>query len=605
MAVRPRSQAAEWDCLAPTGPRSAGSRPPLDSCMRRQHLAGPPRDGGAGGRWCEAVEGGASRRSGGGKALNFEDLSREQLLRLLVKRDTERRLGLVWERDEIEHDAALNGDFVAMDLDRGASAGAGPWSNLLIAGENFDALRWLRMTHNGRVRLIYIDPPYNTGNRDWVYNDRFVSKDDGFRHSQWLEFMHRRLVLARDLLAPDGAIFVSIDDNEGPYLKALMDDVFRPERFVTSFIWRKVDSPNDNKVKVAPDHEYIHCYASGEALARWRRLSAASILEAFTQTDERGRLYRDRLLRKNGKSSLRSDRPTMFFALIAPDGTEVWPIREDGQDGRWSHARQGVTKAENEGRLIWKRISDASGVPFWIPYVREFAPEVAERPFPSIWADVMTTRQAKAHHADMFPGEEPFVTPKPEQLLARIIGMATEPGDVVADFFLGSATTAAVATKMGRRWIGVERDPAIAEYARRRLAKVAEGESGGVSEAVGWDGGPVAFARLSPRRIRFEDLAYDLEPEQVWLAVQAMHRLPLSPLPPGADFQVAAGGGRAVAYCDRFTAAAEAGLRAAAAEHPFLVVYAHTPRPVRDAIGPSDRVEVRAVPDHLIQRFQG
>jgi adenine-specific DNA-methyltransferase len=213
------------------------------------------------------------------------------------------------------------------------------------------------MTYSGRVRVIYIDPPYNTGNRDWVYNDHFVSPEDRFRHSQWLDFMHRRLQLAQELLAPDGAIFVSVDDNEGPYLKALLDQVFTRLMFVTSFIWRKVDSPNDNKVKVAPDHEYIHCYASERALARWRRLSSDSILDAFSQRDEKNRLYRDRLLRKNGKSSLRTDRPTMWFALQDPDGNDVWPIRDDKKEGRWSHAKKGIDELKKENRLIWKQVT--------------------------------------------------------------------------------------------------------------------------------------------------------------------------------------------------------------------------------------------------------
>jgi hypothetical protein len=143
----------------------------------------------------------------------YEHLDRDSLVRLLERRDAERQLGLVWERDEIEADQAINDDFVALRLDPALSHGEAPWRNLIIEGDNFDALRALRMSHKGAIRCIYIDPPYNTGNRDFVYNDRFVDKTHRFRHSLWLEFMYRRLLLARELLAEDGAIFVSIDDN--------------------------------------------------------------------------------------------------------------------------------------------------------------------------------------------------------------------------------------------------------------------------------------------------------------------------------------------------------------------------------------------------------
>ncbi|MBP8804736.1 MAG: site-specific DNA-methyltransferase, partial [Pseudoxanthomonas sp.] len=155
----------------------------------------------------------------------YDDLDRETLIRLLQRRDAERQLGLVWERDEIEADQALNEDYVALDLDPTLSHGAAPWENLIIEGDNFDALRALRLSHKGAIRCIYIDPPYNTGNRDFVYNDRFVDKTHRFRHSLWLEFMYRRLVLAKELLADDGVIFVSIDDNELFRLGMLMDRV--------------------------------------------------------------------------------------------------------------------------------------------------------------------------------------------------------------------------------------------------------------------------------------------------------------------------------------------------------------------------------------------
>jgi adenine-specific DNA-methyltransferase len=145
--------------------------------------------------------------------VDYKELTREQAVNLLIKRDAQRKLGLVWEREEVDSDAALNSDFVVMDLDgNGGSCGNAPYHNLIIEGDNFDALRWLRMTHAGQVKVIYIDPPYNTGNKDWVYNDNYVDPNDRFRHSKWLDWLYQRLTIARDLLAADGVIFVSIND---------------------------------------------------------------------------------------------------------------------------------------------------------------------------------------------------------------------------------------------------------------------------------------------------------------------------------------------------------------------------------------------------------
>jgi adenine-specific DNA-methyltransferase len=154
----------------------------------------------------------------------YDDLTREQLIQLLEKRDRAKKLGLVWERDEIEADKAIDTDFVACTIDPGLSDRPAPWRNLVIEGDNFDALRWLRMTFAGRVKCIYIDPPYSTGNKDRVYNDNYFDPNDRFRHSTWLEFLYRRLTLARDLLSEDGVILVSINNEGRAKLELLMDE---------------------------------------------------------------------------------------------------------------------------------------------------------------------------------------------------------------------------------------------------------------------------------------------------------------------------------------------------------------------------------------------
>jgi len=158
----------------------------------------------------------------------YDTLTKEELLRLMEARDRREatRYGLVWETDGIEAEQALNGDYVALDLVPELCCGPPPWRNLVIEGDNFDALRALRPGFSGKVRCLATDPPYNTGNRDFLYNDRFIDKEDLWRHSKWLEFMFQRLTLARDLLSEDGAAFIHIDDNEVFNLGLLMNKVF-------------------------------------------------------------------------------------------------------------------------------------------------------------------------------------------------------------------------------------------------------------------------------------------------------------------------------------------------------------------------------------------
>jgi adenine-specific DNA-methyltransferase len=195
----------------------------------------------------------------------LEQLNEQQLRRLLAEHLTSRKLGLVWEADLIARDRAVNANIVLPRLVTDASClpenSQYASQNLIIEGDNYDALRLLRTTHRGKIRVIYIDPPYNTGNKDWVYNDRFVSSTDKYRHSQWLEFLYRRLVLARDLLSSDGVIMVSINDENRARLELLMDEVF-PNRRLGSLVWRTKDTGNDLSQRFSHVHEHILVYAN-------------------------------------------------------------------------------------------------------------------------------------------------------------------------------------------------------------------------------------------------------------------------------------------------------------------------------------------------------
>lgn len=365
------------------------------------------------------------------------------------------------------------------------------FDNRLIFGDNLLALKALEQDFSGKVKCIFIDPPYNTGTA-------FKQYDDGLEHSIWLGLMRDRLEIIKRLLTEDGSLWITIDDNEVHYLKVLCDEVFGRGCFVTSFIWKKVDSPNDNKVPITPDHEYVLCFTKTPGARPFRQKSDDSILAAYRQPDaESDKPYRDRLLKKNGKNSLRSDRPSMFFPLTAPDGTEVLPIHDDGREARWAMGKKAVDELTAKNELIWKKREAG-----WIPYTREFAPESPSRPYPTIWNDLDTTRQTKAHQKTLF-GEDVFDTPKPEDMLHRVLAMSTNPGDIVLDSFAGSGTTGAVAHKMGRRWIMVELGDHCHTHIIPRLKKVIDGEDkGGITESSNWQGGGgFRYYKLAPSLI--------------------------------------------------------------------------------------------------------
>ena len=367
------------------------------------------------------------------------------------------------------------------------------FDNRLVFGDNLLALKALETEFAGKVKCAFMDPPYNT-------RSAFTHYDDGVEHSIWLSLMRDRLEIIRRLLSDDGSLWITIDDNEAHYLKVLCDEVFGRNCFVTAFIWKKVDSPNDNKVPITPDHEYVLCFSKTPGAGTFKQRNDESILDAYRRPDaESDRPYRDRLLKKNGKNSLRADRPSMFFPIIAPNGSEVLPIHDDGREARWALGKKAVDDLVAKGGLIWKK-REGGAVGRWVPYTREFAPESPSRPHPTIWNDLDTTRQTKAHQKVLFGENSVFDTPKPEDLVHRALEMSTSPDDLVLDPFAGSGTTGAVAHKMRRRWIMVELGEHCHTHIIPRLKKVIDGEDkGGITEAVGWKGGGgFRYYRLAP-----------------------------------------------------------------------------------------------------------
>ena len=407
--------------------------------------------------------------------------------------------------------------------------------NMIVHGDNLDALKSLLPKYEGRIKCIYIDPPYNTGNEGWVYNDNVndpkIRKwlgevvgregEDLSRHDKWLCMMYPRLRLLHRLLSEDGAIFISIDDNEQTNLRLICDEIFGSSSFITNFIWRKVDSPNDNKVAITPDHEYIVAYAKNKVRAKFVQMDAPDIVKAYGQSNEDGHRYRDRLLKKNGRNSLRKDRPTMYFPLEAPDGTEVFPIHDNGEEARWSMSREGIAKCEAVGALIWKQ-RKRQGINVWEPYTREYAPDQPTRPFPSIWHTLPTMRQAKKTLRDVFNTTDLFDTPKPSELIEKLLKLFNDRNAIILDSFAGSGTTAHAVLNMNkadggnRRFILVEMEDYAENITAERVKRVIDGY-----ENIEGTGGGFSYYELGERLLLEdgnlnENIATDKIREYIW-----------------------------------------------------------------------------------------
>ncbi len=273
-----------------------------------------------------------------------------------------------------------------------------------------------------------------------------------------------------------------------------MDEIFGHGNFITNFVWRKVDSPNDNKVPVTPDHEFLMAFARNRASLKLNQMPAPGIVEAYGKTDDQGRLYRDRLLKKNGKNSLRRDRPTMYFGLAGPDGADVFPIHDNGEEACWAMGMAGIEKHQKAKTLIWK-LRQRQGKEVWEPYTREFAPATPTRPYPTIWSDLPTMRQAKAFLREVFNTSDLFNTPKPVELIERVLTMIGKQNAIVLDSFAGSGTTAHAVLKLNaqdggnRRFMFCEMMDYAETITAERVRRVMNGYGETAKAVVGTGGG--------------------------------------------------------------------------------------------------------------------
>ena len=407
--------------------------------------------------------------------------------------------------------------------------------NLIVQGDNLVALKALLPYYAKQVKCIYIDPPYNTGNEGWVYNDNVNSPiirqwlekvvgregEDLSRHDKWLSMMYPRLALLREFLTADGAIFVSIDDNEEHSLRYLLDELFGMRNFIGNVIWEKSDSPRMDAHFFSNRHDFIVAYARDIAKAAFNKIELEEEAAAhYDKLDAEGRKYYLKPLRAmGGQGDSREARPTLYYPLTTPEGTEVFPKKSDGSDGAWRWSRE---KVEDElSRIEWKR-----GRKGWSPYFRIYADTSGKRPAETIWfhSEVGSNRTSKIELKSIFPEVEPFGTPKPTKLIERIVRIMTGPSDLVLDSFGGSGTTAHAVLNVNRRddgnrrFIVVEMEPSIARsITATRVRRVAEGYATATGERIEGVGGGFRFCELGEplfdengtirKTVRFCDLA--------------------------------------------------------------------------------------------------
>ncbi|MFW9440650.1 site-specific DNA-methyltransferase [Xanthomonas euvesicatoria] len=341
--------------------------------------------------------------------------------------------------------------------------------NMLIEGDNLDALKALLPYYAGQVKCIFIDPPYNT-------RSAFDHYDDNLEHAKWLSMMYPRLELLKELLSEDGSIWITLDDAEAHYLKVIMDEIFLRKNFVSTLIWEKADSPRNSARQFSSDHDFIFVYSKNE---EWRprklpRDEKSNAIYTNPDNDPRGPWL-------PGDPYANKPYSKGTYTLTGPTGRTFSP-----PPGRfWRISEEKLRDLDEDGRIWWGPKKDAR------PSIKKFLSEVGDLVPRTLWRkeDVGSNRTSKNELRKLFPGDVAFDTPKPEALLERVIRIATEEGDIVLDSFLGSGTTAAVAHKMGRRWIGVEAGEHARTMCQPRLAKVVDGEQGGVSEVVDWKGG--------------------------------------------------------------------------------------------------------------------
>jgi adenine-specific DNA-methyltransferase len=356
------------------------------------------------------------------------------------------------------------------------------FDNRLIFGDNLLALKALEQEFAGKVKCVFIDPPYNTGSA-------FEHYDDGLEHSIWLGLMRDRLEIIRNLMSDDGSLWITIDDNEAHYLKVMCDEIFGRSNFVANVVWQKKSSPSNDAKWISDNHDHVLVFAKNKNSWRPVKLERSDAQNAIYKNsdeydgiDANGRFY-GRGTWFAGDMTVKTISENALYEITTPSGRKVKPA-----EGRaWVYTKQKFDELCADNRITFGKDGNNK------PCIKRFLSEVEESKIvpKSVWLyeEVGENRNAR-QEVKKFNSVDPFSTPKPEKLIQRIIHLSTNSNDIILDSFAGSGTTGAVAHKMGRRWIMVELGEHCHTHIIPRLQKVIDGEDkGGVTEATGWQGG--------------------------------------------------------------------------------------------------------------------
>ena len=381
-----------------------------------------------------------------------ENLSKEKLLaeieRLKKELKKRKKYGLVWEektedvvemcKDKLPILKEVKNKEIMTDTEKPV--------NLLIEGDNYHALSVLNYTHAKKIDLIYIDPPYNTGNKVFIFNDRYIDYEDSYRHSKWLSFMEKRLKLAKNLLKDTGVIFISIDYNELAQLRLICDELFGEKNFIGILIWRKKEGGGQTDDYFVTEHEYILLYERTQSF-KWIDETVPIEEAKFNKKDEEGKKFSAIKLAKWGSGARREDRPTMYFKIKAPDGKYVYPKAPDGSEGRWRVGKIKMNELIENNLIYWEK---KNGV--WIPYEKNHysdadVKKIKER---SILFELASTGDATNELTGIFGIKDVFQNPKPTDLIKFLITHTSNKDATILDFMAGSGTTGHAVLKVNK-----------------------------------------------------------------------------------------------------------------------------------------------------------
>ena len=375
------------------------------------------------------------------KVKALEGLSQDERAYLINLVNTKKKYGLVWEdkTEEVEELLRENLPVLKEVKDKAIFNGEEHPNHLIIEGDNLHVLTALTFTHEGKIDVIYIDPPYNTGNKDFKYNDTFVDKEDSYRHSKWLSFMNKRLLIAKRLLSERGVLFISIDDNEVTQLKLLCDSIFNESNLIGIVTVAKGTTTGQDGKKFGSSCDYLLVYCKHNFELGKAQLSEKD-KKRFSRIDEKGQ-YSILQWRKTGNGDRREDRPNLYYPLIDPDGNQVYPIGPSGYESRWRGDVKYFNKLLKDNMIEWVKQDKE-----WKPYVKFYMEGRGKAPS-NLWNDIDGNKKATIELKDIF-GDKVFTNPKPTDLIVKCLEIGSSSDSVVLDFFAGSGTSMQAVMKL-------------------------------------------------------------------------------------------------------------------------------------------------------------